>query len=58
MTFREQAERIVFEARNLSPEDATNLIEIRVKSIFLDGELAGIAAAQQSISRIGQSEAA
>lgn len=54
MTFREQAERIVFEARSMTFADAVELTELRIKAIFLDGEKSGIEAARQSINRIGE----
>lgn len=54
MTFKEQAERIVFEARTMAFADAVELIELRIKVIFTEGEKSGIEAARQSINQIGE----
>ena len=57
-TFREQAERIVFEARNLTHESAVDLIALRLEQLHIEGERAGIEAARQSINAMSQPEAA
>jgi len=49
MTLREEAERIVYEARYLKQDDAIKLIEARLQHIQIKGEKAGIEAARQAI---------
>lgn len=49
MTIREEAERIIFEARNLREADAVELIEARLKRLFIEGERSGIEEIRQKI---------
>lgn len=52
MTFRQQAEELVLEARCLRVDDAIALIEARLQLLYTKGEKAGIEAASQSIRQI------
>lgn len=54
MSLRDEAERIIFEARNLKESDAIDLIEARLRHLFIRGEKAGIEAAAQSIRGVGE----
>jgi hypothetical protein len=54
MTTREQAEKILSATQYLRHADAVTYLEAELQGIFIKGEKAGLEAARQSISRIGQ----
>jgi hypothetical protein len=54
MTTREQAEKILSATQYLRRDDAVTYLEAELMGTFIKGEKAGLEAARQSISRIGQ----
>lgn len=58
MTHRALAEKILSATQYLRHEDAVIYLETELRGVFIKGEKAGIEAAEQSISRIGQPQEA
>jgi hypothetical protein len=50
MNIRQEAERIIFEARNLREADAIPLIEMRLKQLFVKGQKSGLEEARQRVA--------
>lgn len=50
MTFRQQAEQIVFSARNLREDDAVAAIECELRLLYIKGQRSGIEEARQRLT--------
>lgn len=58
MTTYQEAEKILSAVQHLRAEDAVAFIEAHLQHAFIKGERAGLEAAQQAVSQIGQQEQA